>query len=246
VPTTAGSGSEATAVAVIRNTSLGVIKSVSHPFMIPTAVILDPSLIVSGSASLHAVCGLDAFSHAIESFTSPRASDLTKRASINALTMIVASLPRVVRGNPTDADYVNILLGSHFAGQALSAGVGAAHILAQPISAVLGVNHGTALSLVLEEVIRFNEGLPEDPYRELTSALSGLAGGSVRMSEFVRKFMTEIEVSNQPGNFGGVVAIPKILEAVENSTGHIWTNPRNLSLEALEGILLRSWGEVAR
>lgn len=242
VPTTAGSGSEATAVAVVANKNLGIIKSVSHPFMIPTAVILDQSLIVSVSAQLHALSGLDAFSHAIESFTSRRASDLTKRASITAFTMLFESLPKVVAGDPKDEDYTNLMLGSHLAGKALSAGVGAAHILAQPISAVLDVDHGTALSLVLEEVIRFNEELPEDPYHALTAALRGKSEPSLLMSEFVGNFMTDIDVKHRASKFGSTKAIPMILDVVKKSTGHIWTNPRAVSIEALEEILWRSWG----
>ena len=241
VPTTAGSGSEATAVAVIANKDHGVIKSVSHPYMIPTLVVLDPDLIVSGSAQLHAIVGLDAFSHAIESFTSKRASDLTRVLSVAALQLVTNHLPRVVSGGATYIDYRNSLLGSHLAGQALSAGIGAAHILAQPISAVLGVSHGTALSLVLEEVVRFNEGLPEDPYRELIGILAGGDQGTARMSDLVGRFMSRIGIQNHPTSFGDADAIPRILSAVEQSTGHIWTNPRSVSLEALEGILTRSW-----
>jgi alcohol dehydrogenase class IV len=241
VPTTAGSGSESTTVAVATNKNLGIIKSVSHPFMIPTVAILDPSLITSLSAQLHALSGLDAFSHAIESFTSRRASDLTRRASVTALTLIFESLPRVVSGNSKDEDYSNLMLGSHIAGKALSAGVGAAHILAQPISAVLKVDHGTALSLVLEEVIRFNEELPENPYRALIATLTKQSDSSLLMSNLVGDFMTEIQVVDRAMKFGGVEAIPLILDAVRESTGHIWTNPRDVSIQALEKILRRSW-----
>jgi alcohol dehydrogenase class IV len=133
------------------------------------------------------------------------------------------------------------MLGSHIAGKALSAGVGAAHILAQPISAVLKVDHGTALSLVLEEVIRFNEELPENPYRALIATLTKQSDSSLLMSNLVGDFMTEIQVVDRAMKFGGVEAIPLILDAVRESTGHIWTNPRDVSIQALEKILRRSW-----
>lgn len=243
VPTTAGSGSDATAVAVITNAEHGIIRSVSHPFMIPRATILDGDLLASAPQQVLAVSGLDAFVHALESGTSLRSNPLTQALSRAALQMVTANLPAVVSGANDPSARQAMSIGSHLAGQGLSAGVGAAHVLAQPISAVLGVNHGTALSMVLVETIRYNEGLPQDPYRTLVPLVAAALGVSsdTSMSELVGSFMDRVGARRHASELGEASAIPSILDAVVRSTGHIWTNPRPLDLDALEGILTRSW-----
>jgi alcohol dehydrogenase len=235
IPTTAGTGSEATSVAVIQNRESGLIKSVSSPLMLPRVVIIDPTLTWSCPPRLTALVGLDAITHAIESYLSPRASRLTRVLSLQALSLLVDPLVRAVQDG-TDRDARSSLaLGSYFAGQALSAGVGAAHILAQPISATLGVAHGEALAAVFVAVLGFDEESPSRLFADLTPAF-GSSYSSLSLA--VRDYLARVGLPATLSAIGGREShIAEILSKVAQSTGHVWTNVRPVTLPDLERIL---------
>ena len=241
VPTTSGTGSEATAVAVISNAQQSIIKSVSHPTMLPRLVVIDPELTVSMPARLTALVGLDAFSHAIESYVSPKASPLTEMAGMEALRLLGRSLLRAVMNGEDIEARGEVALASHLAGQALNAGVGAAHILAQPISAVLGVSHPVALSTVLEYVVAYNEDYVGEKYHKVVGLIAPDQADSARPGAVVGKFISDLGLRQKLSDFGATQdSIGRILDAVVRSTGHIWTNPRPVTLDALEGILQKA------
>lgn len=241
VPTTAGSGSEATSVSVIKNKKNGFIKSVSNVMMIPPICILDSTLIEEIPPLLAATSGLDAFSHAMESFTSPKASKISQLMSLSAGKLIYESLPRVVKNTASSEDYSNLIIGSHLAGQALNAGVGAAHIFAQPITAVTGCSHGLALSFVLKEVTIFNESkFPKiyDAFISIIDPASKKEGK--KMSEIIEAFMFNIDLDNRSSSKISSKTIPEIMNQIVLSTSHIWTNPRPVTLNDLQEILQKS------
>jgi alcohol dehydrogenase class IV len=241
VPTTAGSGSEATSVSVIKNKNDGFIKSVSSTLIIPPIVILDPALIEDIPPFLAATSGLDAFSHAMESFTSLKSSQISQTTSLAAGKLIYESLPKIVNKTASSDDYANLMIGSHLAGQALNAGVGAAHIFAQPITAVTGCSHGLALSTVLKEVIVFNEvQFPKIYDRFISYIDSNSESKGKKMSELIEIFMTDIGLDRTSESILSKNYIPEIINQIVLSTSHIWTNPRIITLEDLEGILERS------
>jgi alcohol dehydrogenase class IV len=242
VPTTAGSGSEATTVAVIENKRLNIIRSLAHPFMMPQVALLDPIFMQTLPDSILATAGLDAFSHALESFTSPKATKLTKGSSLNAIRLVRDSLPKVLNDRADKESCMNLLLGSHIAGQALNAGVGAAHIFAQPLTAAIGVSHGMALSLVLEEVIKFNEKQVPDKYQEVLKNIEATIGSaSSTMSGEIHRFIKEIGFDNKLQDFAMPDSVDLVMEKVVQTTSHIWTNACAVNLEDLKGILTRAW-----
>lgn len=241
VPTTAGSGSETTSVSVIKNKKSGFIKSVSNALMVPPIAILDSALIEEIPSSLAATSGLDAFSHAMESFTSPKASQISQAMSLSAGRLIYDSLPKVVNGFAVNDNYADLMTGSHLAGQALNAGVGAAHIFAQPITAVTGCSHGLALSFVLKEVTIFNEAkFPKiyDPFISFIDPTSKKKGW--KMSEIIETFMSKISLNIDSSPKISTKAIPEIMNHIVLSTSHIWTNPRTVTLKDLQEILEKS------
>jgi len=242
VPTTAGSGSEATAVSVIKNSNHGFIKSISNPMLVPQIVVLDPALIEAVPALIAATTGLDAFTHALESFVSPKATQISRTNSLSAASLIYGSLARVVEGIPTEEDFSNLLVGSYLAGQALNAGVGAAHILAQPITAVLGSSHGLALSFVLKEVVMYNEKVSPNIYDDFISFIDNDAKlKCMKMSDLIENFMDKIDLNFKLSEFSSDEVIPKILDQISLSTSHIWTNACPIDMRQLEAILKKSW-----
>ncbi len=94
VPTTAGTGSEATRVSVLTNNALGIKRSVSHPWMTPDVAILDPDLTVSLPLDLTTLTAMDAFSHAIESAVSRSANSYTRHIALAAIERLSNGLPK--------------------------------------------------------------------------------------------------------------------------------------------------------
>ncbi len=179
VPTTAGTGSEVTNIAIVTTgatTKMGVVA----PQLYADLAILDANLTLGLPAMVTAATGIDAMVHAIEAFTSKHKknpmSDLLARQALTLLSNNL--LTACEHGNNLGARQ-SMLLGAYYAGQAFSnAPVAAVHALAYPIGGIFHVPHGLSNSLVLPHVLRFN--LPEAAaqYAELAAIVAPQAQGS--------------------------------------------------------------------
>lgn len=167
VPTTAGTGSEATPVAVI--TDGAEKKGVSSPALLPDVAVLDADLTLTLPRDVTAATGLDALVHAIEAYTSARlknpASDMLAR---EALRLIDGNLLRAC-DMPHDRDArSSLLLGAHYAGVAFAnAPVAGVHALAYPLGGHFHVPHGLSNTLMLPHVLRHNMEAAMPLYAEL-------------------------------------------------------------------------------
>jgi alcohol dehydrogenase class IV len=156
-PTTAGTGSEATRVSVLNNPRVGVKRSISHPWMTPDAVILDPELVASLPVYLTTVTAMDAFAHAIESAVSRNSHAFTRKMALAAIEKLSIGLPKS-QIDPNDLNArLDCLMGSCYAGWAMQAGLGASHSLAPAVCVVAGMRHSEAVASLLPHVIRLNE-----------------------------------------------------------------------------------------
>jgi alcohol dehydrogenase class IV len=158
VPTTAGTGSEVTPVAII--TVEGAEKrGVSSPVILPDLAVLDPDLTLGLPGSITAATGVDAMVHAIEAYTSrsPNANPVSRALAVEALNLLGANVAIAVADGSNRAARSAMLWGSLLAGQAFAnAPVAAVHALAYPIGGLFHVPHGLSNALVLPHVIRFN------------------------------------------------------------------------------------------
>lgn len=154
-PTTAGTGSEATVVAVLTDTAHGLKRSIRHPSYMPKTVILDPALLASCPAQTIACSGLDAFIQAYESFTSRHATPFTRSLAEAALVQIAKSLLPFYRGDLSES--APMLQASFTAGIALShSRLGVIHGLAHPLGARFHAAHGLACACCLPACLAFN------------------------------------------------------------------------------------------
>jgi alcohol dehydrogenase class IV len=154
-PTTAGTGSEATVVAVLTDPDRTLKQSIRHPSYMPKLVILDADLLAECPASTIAAAGLDAFIQAFESYTSRYATPLTKALSETALVHIARALMPFYRGDRRFA--AEMLEASYVCGLALShARLGVVHGLAHPLGARTGIAHGLLCALCLPACLAFN------------------------------------------------------------------------------------------
>ncbi|MEM6972768.1 MAG: iron-containing alcohol dehydrogenase [Pseudomonadota bacterium] len=180
VPTTAGTGSEVTPIAIVTTGATQKMGVVS-PVLMPDAAILDATLTTGLPAAVTAATGIDAMVHAIEAFTSRHAknpiSDMLAREALSRLGANIRTACTV----PDDlAAREGMLLGSMLAGQAFAnAPVAAVHALAYPLGGHFHVAHGHANAMVLPGVLRFNRATSaaEAAYAELAPIVFPALGG---------------------------------------------------------------------
>ena len=150
IPSTAGTGAETTAAAVIEDTEKGKKLSVTNDKLIPPFALLDPMLMDSIPAHVAAATGMDALTHAIESYTSRNSNLVGDAYGLYAMKLIAENLRECVN-NPTNMEARGKMLIASFLGGAaiLNCGVAVVHGIAQSIGAVAHVSHGLGNALIL-------------------------------------------------------------------------------------------------
>jgi len=178
IPTTAGTGSEVSVYAVIKDERSKQKLHYMDERLIPDVALLDPTLTLSLPPRLTAATGFDALSHAVEAYTSRNTGPLSDAQALHAARLIARSLVRAVeRGDDLDAR-ADMLVAANLAGAAMSnAGVGLAHAVAHALGAGHGVHHGTANALMLSHVVRFNAEVVGARYQELADAMGAADTG---------------------------------------------------------------------
>src|SRR3954454_15944076 len=168
VPTTAGTGSETQSYALIADAATHVKMACGDKRAAFRAAILDPELTVTQPPRVTALTGIDALAHALETYVTKRRNSLSLAFSREAWRHLAPNLSRVI-GNPNDlAARGEMQLGACLAGLAIeNSMLGAAHALANPLTATYGIAHGEAIALMLPHVIRRNGKNVEPWYREL-------------------------------------------------------------------------------
>ena len=179
VPTTAGTGSEVTAVAIVTTGATSKMGVVS-PVLIADMAILDAELTLGLPPAVTAATGIDAMVHAIEAYTSKHKknayADLLAR---DALRLLDTHLQTAIHDGQNIAARQNMLLGAMLAGQAFAnSPVAAVHALAYPLGGHYHISHGLSNALVLVEVLRFNLSHAAHLYAELFKVLVPTAEGS--------------------------------------------------------------------
>jgi alcohol dehydrogenase class IV len=169
IPTTAGTGSEVTPIAIM-TIGGGEKRGVCSAVILPDVAILDPLLTTSLPASITAATGMDALVHAIEGYASRGANNnpISKILATQALSLLGANIELAVTDGTNITARGAMLLGSMLAGMAFAnSPVAAVHALAYPIGGTFHVPHGLSNALVLPHVLRFNAPAAAQEYAEL-------------------------------------------------------------------------------
>jgi len=172
IPTTAGTGSEATKIMVITDTDSNIKMNPGHPHLIPDIAILDPELTLSLPKNFTAYTGLDALSHAMEAYVSTNSTIMTEPFALEAIDRISNSLPVIYEnGNNIEARQ-NMLLGSCYAGIAFSnASTNLAHAAGRPLGARFHIPHGLSVALLMPFVVEYGLDSASDKYADIALAL---------------------------------------------------------------------------
>ena len=230
VPTTAGTGSEAQAYALVSDDRTHEKMACGDPSAAFRVAILDPELLLSLPPAVTAATGYDAIAHAVETWvTTARtpASDLYAR---EAFRLLESAYERVL-ATPSDLEARGAtLLGAHWAGAAISASMlGATHACANPLTARYGTIHGVAIALLLPHVVRWNARVAGARYAELMAA----TGRNLREAEAAEALASRLEALALLGGLPRGLreaGVPEAdLAALANEAAQQWTgryNPR--------------------
>jgi len=237
VPTTAGTGSETQSFALVSDPETGRKMACGDSRVAFRTAILDVSLTLTQPARVAALTGIDAVSHAIESHVSRAATPASRIFSLEAWRLLSTHLPRVF-AEPYDlAARSAVQLGAAWAGLAIeNAMLGAAHALANPLTAMHGVVHGQAVGLMLPHVVRFNAsidgGMP-DRYAELEADLAADPTAGRDLALWLTDLLRHAGLATSLGQLGlGPVDVGKLAAAAASQ----WTagfNPRPVAVEDL-------------
>lgn len=246
IPTTSGSGTEATHFAVIYVD--GIKHSVSDARLLPEAAIVDHELTHTLPPSQTAVSGMDALCQAVESYWSIHSTEASRAEAADAITAVLRHLSAAVK-NPSPADRNAMALAAHKAGRAINVTrTTAPHAISYTLTARFGVPHGHAVALTLGDLFVYNAGVGdadvEDPRGESfvkarlgeIAALFGCQDAhGVRAA--VTSLMKSIGLETRLEGVGVRTAADRALIADGVNLERLRNNPRRLTREALLGIL---------
>ena len=173
IPTTAGTGSEVTASAVITDEAKNFKMSVISYEILPKYAVLDPELIMTAPASIAASCGVDALIHAMEAYVSNFASPFSDAMAEKAMELIGGNLRRFVANRKDEEAACAMMVGSTFAGMAFAwAKLGNVHAMSHPVSAYFHVPHGVANAVILPTVVEYNALADNGRYEKIYNYIS--------------------------------------------------------------------------
>jgi aldehyde dehydrogenase (NAD+) len=159
VPTTAGTGSEVTNAAVIKNHELRIKSYIVDRFVTPSLAVLDPTLLVGLPPKLTAATGMDALTHAIEAYTGKQANPMADAQALHAIRLIFENLPQAVKHGDDIEARSAMQSAATLAGWSISSSsVGLVHGMSHTVGARYGVPHGIGNGILLPHVLRFHAG----------------------------------------------------------------------------------------
>jgi alcohol dehydrogenase len=172
VPTTAGTGAETNAFGVVTDEQRHRKFYVGHASTMPAAAILDPELTIGLPPGATAATGMDALTHALESYLSVRANPWSAGIALQVIAMVHEFLPRAVADGTDREARAQMLLAAHMAGLAMaSTGLGACHAIGHALGGRFNVAHGVALTVVLPQVLTFTLPSSTDRLAHIAFAL---------------------------------------------------------------------------
>ena len=202
IPTTAGTGSEVGRVSVITDTAEKRKRLIFHPRILPSFVILDAELTLTLPAHLTAATGMDALSHNLEAYCSPRFHPMADGIAQEGIRRIVQYLPRAVAdGNDLKAR-TQLLVASTMGATAFQKGLGAMHALAHPLGARYNAHHGLLNAILMPYVLQANRSAIASKLTDLTRALDIANPGFDAFFERVMALREQIEIPKRLNDIG--------------------------------------------
>jgi alcohol dehydrogenase len=231
VPTTAGTGSESQSYALIADEETHMKIACGDRKVAFHIAILDPEVTVTQPPKVTAVTGIDALSHAIESYVTAKRTLLSQSFAHAAFRLLETNLETVLR-DPTNLEARGAMqLGANFAGTAIeNSMLGACHACANPLTAHYGLTHGIAIGIMLPHVIRFNASAVGGLYADLVQEVGLLNGDPTAAGEILAERITSLmRATGLPTTLSACEISREILPVLAEEANQQWTarfNPR--------------------
>lgn len=249
IPSTSGTGSEVTRYAVLTDKSTKRKQAMRSQFIIPRIAVVDPQIMKSQSSYLTSCTGIDALTHAIEAYVSPKANSLSDLIAAKAISLAARYLRRAVwNGDDTEARG-GMALASTLAGMAIcQAGTGAAHGLGMSIGGIFNADHGTTVGILLPYVMEFNLATSLDKYayiaflmgQKTTSPTTREA--ALEAVRTVRDLIQDIDIPLTLGQLKVRIELaPEVAEDAKEQ-GATKNNPRKLTPQDIKELYQRAYG----
>ncbi len=248
IPTTAGTGSEMQSFALISDADTHVKMACGDKRASCRIAILDPKLTLTQPESVTALTGIDAISHAVETWVTKKRNPVSLLYSREAWKLLAVNFGTVLQ-NPDNLEArAAMQLGSAYAGLAIeNSMLGASHALANPLTATYDTAHGQAVGLMLPHVVRFNGEQFDCRYRELLLSTAGAQGmpdpesGAPGLADFLTSLVKSAKLATHLAGCG--VNKDKLPELAEGAAKQ-WTgtfNPRDVDQESLLSVYESAW-----
>lgn len=228
VPTTAGTGSEAQSFALISDAETHVKMACGDARAACRLALLDPALTLTQPPGVTALTGIDALSHAVETYVTTRRNPISITFSGRAFALLAAGFPRVLQ-SPGDLEArAQMQLGACLAGLAIeSSMLGAAHALANPLTARYDIVHGQAVGIMLPPVVRLNGSRHAEWYAELLSPIQPdvtAADAPQRLADLVT---TMLQAADLQTDLGHLNLQPAAIDQLAEDAAAQWTGTFN-------------------
>lgn len=241
IPTTAGTGSEVTPFAVITDKEKNYKLTVFSYEIVPEVALLDPSMISTLPPLVAAATGMDALTHAVESYLSRASSPFSDSMAEKAMELIGGNI-RLFVANRSDTEAASgMLLGSLFAGIAFSwARLGDCHAMAHPLGGFFGVAHGIANAILLPTVLEYNaiadNGKYEKIYNYIKRADSGNSFVPEMLVKEIRDMLEQLSIPKTLSEVGVKSELIQEMAVDAMKSGNVLINPRQTTLADIEGL----------
>jgi alcohol dehydrogenase len=208
IPTTSGTGSEVSPIAILLDEKDELKKGVVSPHLVPDAAFVDPMLAVTMPPSVTAATGIDAFTHCLEAFANKFSHPIVDNYALEGLRLISGHLARAIENGKDIEARTCVSLGSLYGGLCLGpVNTAAIHALSYPLGGEFHVAHGVANAVLLPHVLEFNLAAAPGRYAEVALALGAQPGGTdeevaKRGLERVRELLQKCGLPTRLSQFG--------------------------------------------
>lgn len=246
VPTTAGTGSETTGVAVLHDTVAERKIPIAHDELVPDVAILAPQFTLSMPPELTAGTGLDVLAHAMDTVTAPSTNEFTEPLALKAIEMIFEWLPRAYQiGEDREARY-RMIIASNIAGIAFGNANGAhlSHAFGHSLGAVFEMHHGLSVGFFIPHSFQFCKKVTDKHLaicKTLNIPASNAEEGLNNLLAKIRKFLAELQVPRALKDFGITrkefeKKLPKLV-AYSHGDISCYLSPRPITAEQCEKVM---------
>ena len=248
IPTTSGTGSEATRNAVITNTKLGLKKSIRDLCLIPEVALVDPELTLSLPPHITAICGCDALTQCIESYLGKKSQEITNALALHAIGLIGKSLVKAVKEGKNLEARKDMAMAALLSGLCLSnSGLGAAHALSHPLGVYYKIPHGLSCAVLLPYIMEYNQPVVTKKLAKIAECLgeniSSLSEteAAQRAVEKIKEILTAVGIKENLSEWKiKEEDFPQLIKGAKG--GSLNNNPRDISDKDLIELLYKMTG----